>query len=131
MNKKEDVIYYLIAGKNGFGVYLNKEKFEKAQDFFWNPVIERYSSKFEAFKNAIEIYNSMQTEFDAYYLGLVSELKLDWVLFRGDIIKMNKAARDSCFDETKGEKDNWSKKNDNMIARNKRTKIIKPIYFCA
>lgn len=90
MNKKEDVIYYLIAGKNGFGVYLNKEKFEKAQDFFLNPVIKHYTSKYEAFKNAIEIYNSMQTEFDAYYLGLVSELKLDWVLFRGDIVKMNR-----------------------------------------
>ena len=90
MNKKKEVIFYAIAGKNGFGVFTDKEKLKKAKEFMHKPTVVKSDSKFKAFKEAIEIYNSVQDDFDAAYFGEISELKLDWVVFRREVLKKNK-----------------------------------------
>lgn len=83
-------MFYAIAGVNGFGVYQDCERLLKAKGFVIRPIIEKYDSRFEAFSTAVEIYNSLQEDFDAAFFGGISDIRIDWIVFRKDVIKKNR-----------------------------------------
>ena len=79
-------MYYAIAGKNGFGVYTNEEKLRKAKEFMSGSIIVECKSEFEAFKEAIEMYNDWQDDYDAAYFGGIKEIEVpidEWYKIEG------------------------------------------------
>lgn len=89
MNRAEEKVYFAISGKNGFAVYTDEEKLRRGKEFLSSPTIVKCKTEFEAFKEAIEIYNEWQDDFDAAYFGGIGDLRLNWMVFRREIVKKN------------------------------------------
>lgn len=84
-------IYYAVYGKDAFGVYTNISWAKNIAGYIRNPEIVKCSSLRQAFCIARDNYNDYQmgNGVDAAYYGDSLEIKLNQVLFKRDIIKMN------------------------------------------
>lgn len=84
-------IYYAVYGKDAFGVYTNISWAKNIAGYIRNPAIVKCSSLRQAFCMARDNYNDYQmgNGVDAAYYGDSLDIKLNQVLFKRDIIKMN------------------------------------------
>jgi len=88
MNNKT---YYAVSGTDALGVYTNISWAKKIIEYIRNPEIVRCSSLSQAFCIARDNYNDYQLggSVDAAFYGDSLDIKLNQVLFRSEIIKMN------------------------------------------
>ena len=83
--------YYAVFGKDAFGVYTNVSWAKNIAGYIRNPEIVKCSSLRQAFCMARDNYNGYQmgTGVDSAYYGNSLDIKLNQVLFKSNIIKMN------------------------------------------
>lgn len=84
-------IYYAVSGANAFGVYTNKNWIENVMQYIQKPEIIKCTTLSQAFCVARDNYNAYQEEYgvDAAFYGSSLDIKLNRVIFKRDIIKMN------------------------------------------
>lgn len=83
--------YYAVYGKDALGVYTNLNWAKRITEYIRNPEIVRCSSLKQAFCMARDNYNDYQMgkDVDSAYYGDSFDIKLNQVLFRSEIVKIN------------------------------------------
>lgn len=83
--------YYAVYGKDAFGVYTNLNWAKNITEYIRSSEIVRCSSLRQAFCIARDNYNDFQmgNGVDTAYYGDSLDIKLNQVLFKRDIIKIN------------------------------------------
>lgn len=83
--------YYAVYGIDAFGVYTNVNWAKNIASYIRNPEIVKCSSLGQAFCMARNNYNDYQMGdgVDSAYYGDSLDIKLNQVLFKRDIIRMN------------------------------------------
>jgi len=84
--------YYAVAGADALGVYTNISWAKNIAGYIRNPEIIGCSSLQQAFCVARDIYNEYQEgdNVDAAFYGDSLDIKMNRVLFKSEIIKLNK-----------------------------------------
>lgn len=86
-------IYYAVSGANALGVYTNKNWIENVAEYIKNMEIIKCTTLSQAFCVARDNYNAYQEEYgvDAAFYGSSLDIKLNKVIFKRDIVKMNQS----------------------------------------
>lgn len=84
--------YYGIAGNNGFGVYDDYDRAINGLLYVRMPETKNFDKFQDAFYWARDIYNNRQhgsCDVDDIFEGTSSDIKLNWLLFKRDIRRLN------------------------------------------
>lgn len=85
--------YYAVCAVNGFGVFNDNERMEKAVPYLADAKVVSFDSFSKAFKYAVDYYNEAQQETDGSvdnsFYGSCRDIRINWILFRNEIRKIN------------------------------------------
>lgn len=87
-------MYYGITADNGFGIYDDYKRASYNGSYLnKGKQIRKFDTLYKAFEWASESYNERQEDFDAVFYGKCSDVKMNWILYRNEIIKRNRQER--------------------------------------
>lgn len=84
-------MYYGVTAENGFGVFDDYRRVSYSGEYLKKgKQIKKFDTLYQAFAWASERYNAGQEDFDAVFYGVCLDIKLNWIMYRRDIIRLNK-----------------------------------------
>lgn len=94
VHEQQQTAYFGVYGDNGFGVYTDRMKLDNDSGYLANPYTLEFQDVSNAYCWAQDNYNALQEggDVDAISEGHSLDCRLNWIVFKSDIVKRNQMA---------------------------------------